>query len=465
MKSLTLTPLVYKLLKEAFAGGFTHANPYYSRQVLHNVRSFDFTSSYPYVIVSEKFPMSTAEKVIIKSFEEFEKNLKLYCCVFEIEFINLKPKLYFENYLSVSHCRKMKKVEENNGRVVSAEQLTTTITEQDYFIIKKFYTWDSIKIRNFHRFKKQYLPKDLIMSVLELYRKKTELKDIIEFMVEYMVSKNMINAVFGMMVTDICRDEIFYDEEWFSEKPDYDEMISKYNKSVKRFLFYAWGIWVTAYARKNLFTGIVEFNDDYLYSDTDSLKVLNVEKHMGYINAYNNNVRKKLKAVCDFYDIDYYLMKPKNIKGEEKELGIWEDEGEYSRFKTLGAKRYLTEKIIEKDGGVEKKLTLTVSGVNKKNAIKYLIETYGEDGVFDAFDDNLRIPAEYIDKKGNKVSATGKMTHTYIDEEKHGYIVDYLGNRGYFREFSAVHLENADYNLSISELYVDYLLGIRQERI
>ena len=150
-------------------------------------------------------------------------------------------------------------------------------------------------------------------------------------------------------------------------------------------------------------------------------------------------------------------------KGEEKELGIWEWEGTYTRFKTLGAKRYLTEKELmnKKTGIKEKVLTLTVSGVNKKNAINYLIETYGYDGVFDAFNDGLLIPAKYINKDGFEESATGKMTHTYIDDEKEITLTDYLGNEHTQIELSGIHLDDCDYNLSLSEIYIDYLLGIR----
>lgn len=416
-------------------------------------------------MVSEKFPMSKPEKIDIISEEQFRKNLKAYCCVFDITFQNLKPRVYYENYISVSKCRKIKDVEENNGRVVQATELTTTITEQDFMIIEKFYTWDRMKISNFRRFVKDYLPKDLILAILELYKKKTELKDIEEFIVEYMVSKNMINAVYGMTVTDICREEIIYNDEWTSEKPDYETAISKYNKSVKRFLYYPWGIWVTAYARKNLFTGIYEFNEDYRYSDTDSIKVKNKDKHMDYINAYNKKVREKLEKMCNHYNIDIMLTRPKNKYGEEKELGIWEWEGTYTRFKTLGAKRYLTQKYVKnkKTGVYEYVNTLTVSGVNKVKAIKYLEQKYGKDGVFDAFDDNLEIPATFIDINGKEESATGKMTHTYIDDERTLTITDYLGNKHTQTELSGIHLENCDYNLTLSEIYIDFLLGLQQK--
>ena len=49
------------------------------------------------------------------------------------------------------------------------------------------------------------------------------------------------------------------------------EEIQKYNDSKNRFLYYAWGIWVTAYARRNLWTGILAVGKDYIYSDTDSI--------------------------------------------------------------------------------------------------------------------------------------------------------------------------------------------------
>ena len=426
-------------------GGFTHANAVWSGETLEHISSFDFTSSYPYVMLSEKFPMSKAEKIEIKNEEELQYNIKRYCCIFQIEIWGLESTQYYENYISVSHCKELSNYVDNNGRVVQAEHLITTITEQDYLIMKKLYAWKSMEIKYCYRFVKDYLPTNFVKGILKLYKDKTELKGIEGKEVEYLSSKEQINASYGMTVTDICRDEIVYDEEdkWNETKPDIEKCISKYNKSVKRFLYYPWGIWVTAYARRNLFSGIVEFKDDYVYSDTDSIKVMNVSNHLDYIKKYNARVMEKLKKAMDYHGLNIEDTRPKNKHGEEKQIGIWDYEGEYELFKTLGAKRYITYK----DG----KYSITVSGVNKNVAVPYLVSRYGK-GIFDAFDNELEIPKEY----------TGKLTHTYIDEPIKGCLTDYTGITDKYEELSCVHLEQASYSMSISQKYVNYLFGIKE---
>lgn len=67
---------------------------------------------------------------------------------------------------------------------------------------------------------------------MTMYKDKTELK-------------GMINSVYGICVTDVCKDENIYDGEGIHN------------------------------SRRNLFGGILEFQDNYVYTDTDSIKELN----------------------------------------------------------------------------------------------------------------------------------------------------------------------------------------------
>lgn len=447
INKLTLNVDEYKQLKRAFQGGFTHCNPFFSGKVINDVTSFDFTSSYPAVMIAEEFPCSRAETVEIKSKAELLKNLRLYCCLFDIEFTGLESKLFCDNYISISRCQIARKAVVNNGRVVSADVIKTTVTEQDYLIILQFYTWKKARITNFRRYKKGYLPKEFINAILTLYENKTKLKGVEGEEVNYMVSKEMLNSCYGMTVTDIVRNEFIYEnDKWLDddEKPplDYEAQINKYNTNRGRFMFYCFGVWVTAYARRNLFTAIVEFNEDYIYSDTDSVKVRNAEKHTDYINRYNEMITEKLYKTLDFYKIPRKRVSPETVNGIKKPLGVWDYDGFYKRFKSLGAKRYL----VEYPNGEYK---LTVSGLNKDIVIPYLKKKYKN--VFNAFSDKLYIPA----------GKTGKMTHRYIDQTRTGVLRDYKGKYAPYEELSAVHLENADYSLSLSREYVDFIKSLK----
>ena len=451
MNELTLTTGEYTMLKRCFMGGFTHASMLYSGKLLHDVASIDFTSSYPYVMLSEKFPMSKPEKVKPTK-EQFLKwvNDDNVGLMFVVRFKGLQSKLSFETYLSESKCDVLENPIINNGRVFKADTVQTTITDIDFKILYKCYTWDSIEIADVHKFYMQYLPKPILLAIVELYEKKTTLKDVSGKEVEYLVNKGMLNSVYGMCVTDIVRDNISYKDDWQLEKYTIEmmnEQIEKYNSSSNRFLYYPWGVWVTAYARKNLWNGILEIGIDYVYSDTDSVKFLNYEKHTEYINRYNLDVERKLKKMCKFRQIEFERLKPKTIKGVEKMIGVWDFEGIYTHFKTLGAKRYLVRS--KKD----EKLHLTVAGLSKQNGVEYMLRICNNDyeKVFANFNDDLYIPE----------NETGKHTHTYIDSPITSMITDYQNNVVEVTALSGVHLSPCEFTLSISQQYSKFLHDLR----
>ena len=148
--------------------------------------------------------------------------------------------------------------------------------------------------------------------------------------------------------------------------------------------------------------------------------------------------------MMDFYKLDHDLLTPYTIKNVPKPLGVWDYEGKYTKFKTLGAKRYLVEERGE--------LHLTLAGLSKKNGINYLIEKSDGDNlkVFDLFNDNLFVPA----------TKTGKMTHTYLDNYQESDVVDYLGKHTVIESKSSVHLENCEFTLSIAEKYKSFLINL-----
>ena len=448
INDLTISGLQeFDMLQRAFSGGFTHANANYTDETITGVDSYDFTSSYPYVMVTEKFPMSKGVKIAVKSMAHFNFLISKYCCIFDVEFRNIFASKTQDNPISVSKCIVKEHISENNGRLNCAERIVLTITDIDYNVYKNFYTWESCRIGTMYCYRKEYLPTAFVKSILDLYAKKTTLKGVEGKEVEYLNSKEMLNSCYGMCVTNPLRDEFTYNGEWDEKQMtpnEKKELLETYNTSRNRFLYYPWGVFVTAYARRNLFTAISELGEDYIYSDTDSVKVKNGDRYKAYFSAYNNMVDIKLRAACRHHNLPLTLCIPKTIKGVDKPLGVWDYEGRYKRFKTLGAKRYMTE---DENG----KVSLTVSGVNKKTAIPYLLDKFGKDGIFDAFTNYLEIPPK----------ATGKNIHTYIDYEQEGTITDYKGVEATYKTPTGVHLEPTGYSLSLSVLYLNYLIGIK----
>lgn len=450
MKRLKLEPLEeYPLLKRAFQGGFTHTSARFSGTVQRGVDSWDLTSSYPASMIAYKYPMSSGEKIRIKGAEDFRRMIAKYCCVFDVEFVNIciKPEAP-DCPISRSKCWKISGEVENNGRVARAKMLQTTITDVDFQIYEQYYTWDQMRVGTFYRYRRGYLPTEIVDALLTLYEKKTTLKNVPGREQEYQQAKENINSAYGMIVTDICREQNVYNgTEWEETKaPDLVEEIEKYNESPRRFLFYPWGVYVTAYSRLRLFRAIWACGERrYYYSDTDSCKIVNGADMRTFFEAENAAITERIERALKWHRLDPARARPKTIKGVEKPLGVWDYEGQYSRFKALRAKAYMTET----DG----EISLTVSGVNKKTAVPYLVKKYADP--FQAFDDALEIPA----------GAAGKLTHTYIDGAQDGMLRDYLGNVSPYHERSAIHMEQAAYNMELSLQYLDYLRGYREVRI
>lgn len=444
MSMLTLTPELYLKLKQAFAGGFTHANKNYVGKIVKNVQSMDFTSSYPTVLLSSsRYPMSRPLEYNFISKEKFIKDLhnQKLMFFFTVTFENLLTKIDFENYLSKSKCFNAVGLVENNGRVWMAEKLSVTICSIDFEIIEKCYQWTNVEFSDITMFTCNYLPKYMLESVIQFYQQKTTLKGVEGKEREYLLYKGMLNSLYGMTVTDIAKPEITYSNEWGKELVNLPKVIDEYNNNRYRYLYYPWGVVVTALARQNLWTGILELKNDYVYSDTDSVKFINADKHKEYFKRYNQDITEKLKTMCKIKGFDYNDLAPKTVKGIRKPLGVWDDDGFYSAFKTLGAKRYV---LIENG-----QFKTTIAGLGKKAGADYLLKISGSDPMqaMKNFKIGLYVPA----------GETGKNTHTYIDDEFVENITDYQGVTSEVESLSSVHLEPASFKMTISKTFAEFL--------
>ena len=434
-KAINTDPHIYNLLVRAFGGGYTHANWIYADEVLSNVDSYDETSAYPYVLVTCKFPSSEFKPCFIRSKKEMSKRL---CYLLVVKFKNLKCK-YYNNFISASKCNYIKGGKYDNGRIISAEEIEITLTDIDFYFILDTYH-GSYEIIESYFCNYAYLPKQFIEFVLQKYINKTEFKGVEGKEIEYQKEKNKFNALYGMSVTNMIRDNVIYKdeiEEWFEEELTNDEIIEKLQAEKKKsFLSFAWGVWVTAYARDNLLRRVIELDDYVAYCDTDSCKLVE-----GYdksvFEKYNEKVVEKIKYVSNGLEIPFEKYAPKDKKGIPHLLGVFESETEgdskytYSSFITQGAKKY----AVMQNG----KIKITVAGVPKSGAkaLKNL----------DDFRDNL-----VFDFKD-----TGKNILMYVDSMASFELTDYLGKKSIVSDKSGCCLLPTTYVLGKSEEYANLI--------
>lgn len=426
---------------EAFMGGYTHASYKKAGRNWYHVSSYDFTSSYPTVMISETFPMSGGLHIGKCGIDDIiGGSLHGFHYIFRAKITDMVTKFDNEHFLSYSKTRNCKSPYLDNGRLYGADEFETTLTDVDYFTLEATCDFTDIEVLDCWEYRAAYLPKYMIESVLEFYKNKTELKGVKGEYEEtmYQLNKGMLNSLFGCSAQKLDMDDVFYTDDWNNGGCNKLQCIDDYNSNKNRVLFFPWAIFITAYARRNLWTGILEFGDDYIYSDTDSIKCLNKEKHQAYIDEYNKNIVKKITNCLKATEFSTELMHPKNIKGVQKQIGIWDYEGTYSIFKTLGAKRYM---YMDKG-----EIHITISGVNKKTGADYLCKD-GKYLAFEKFENYLTFPKEY----------SGRLIHTYIDNEMYIDVVDYQGNRYQGKELSGVHLSESDYNMTLSDIYLELI--------
>lgn len=205
----------YQVLREAFRGGLTHANRYYSGVILHGVQSADRSSSYPDVICNDDFPMGKFRKVrncTAEKVKQLMKKRKAVVCRVIFYGLRLEDTMDGFPYLSVSKCRGLRarhkdpetkewveaSYAEDNGRVLRAEFLETSVTDVDLRIITQQYTWDDMQIHEAWWTHYGPLPDPLRLTVIDYYKAKTELKgkEDRESRLLYDKSKNLLNACY-----------------------------------------------------------------------------------------------------------------------------------------------------------------------------------------------------------------------------------------------------------------------------
>lgn len=352
----------YKLLRQAFRGGNTHANRYFADVMLYGVKSADRSSSYPEVECNHAYPgtpFKFVDSVTINDLVHWKKDLgRAFLCQIKMFHVKLRNEEWGCPYLAKAKCRNIDRgAIYDNGRILEAEYLETTLTDIDLEIVMEEYAGDYEIITACHS-RYCMLPEPLVKTICEYYIRKTGLKNNDEedptgyF---YMKSKNKLNSVYGMTAQDPVIESILFENGEFKTDDSADEKALLEKSYHRSFIPYQWGVWCTAWARWELEQGLklVHGTKDayFIYDDTDSIKYLGEVDWTAY-NAAKIATSKKSGAFAT------------DKKGATHYMGVFEQEEEYCRFKTFGAKKYAYTHWDENDE--ETPVEITIAGVPKK---------------------------------------------------------------------------------------------------
>lgn len=407
--SMVLSYEQYIIATRLYHGGYTHANRFLIDKLIFNVLCRDFSSSYPYVMLTEKYPMEKFmeyedcdPKEILDQADDYAFMFKLIMVYPRLkDYHNPMPALQFSK--CASDGGKVINPVLDNGRILAADYVEIWLNEVDLSIIYNQYNANWMKCTHVEVAAKDYLPRWFTDYVYKLYEDKCKLKE--GDPVLYSIAKAKLNSLYGMCVQKSIRDNI--EENYVTgeykvtdtidmktgEKLTPEQQYEKFVENNNSVLPYQWGVWVTSYAMRNLFD-LAECTKNenqemgFVYSDTDSIYSTYWDEDA--LNSYNLQVLRKLE------ENNY---KPVEYNGEIFTPGKAEFDGFYSEYKVLGAKRYCCRYAIDARNKVKNfnKLKITVAGVPKCGV--------------DCLDNDINNFTSGFIFPGTK---TGKLTHHYI---------------------------------------------------
>ena len=343
-----------KDIRKSYKGGFTYLNDAYKEKETKEGIVLDVNSLYPSVMKFEKLPFG--EPLYFDGQYEYDMLYPLYVqtfsCMFKIK-KNKIPTIQIKNNLSFLPNEYIKSSE---GDIV-----TLTLTNID---IELFFEHYDVYEITYHSGWKFRAIKGLFTSYIDYWseQKINAKKDKNDAL--YRISKLMLNSLYGKfgLNPDVRGKYPYLDE---NEVVRY----AMYPKETRNAIYIPVASFITSYARrKTIITSqsIKDYTlnkygiDYYIYSDTDSIHLLNIDE----------------SELSSFVDIDDYR------------LGSWKLESKFKRGKYLRQKCYI-------ELGYDDKLNVTIAGLPKRLAPLINFENF-----------NIGFTTENLDNE--KIKETGK---------------------------------------------------------
>lgn len=417
-----------------FRGGFTHANVLACNELVkQQFASLDAKSMHPSQMLHHNFSYKYM-RVNIKHFDSVVEDAKTekYGFFGLFTFYNIRSKTPH----SLESKNKLVEFSRDcifdNGRLAKGSKITVMLTQIDWFNYIRMYEWSEMEIKYLYQSYMKPLPEYLLKPLCHYFYLKETSKDV----VERNHNKRGVNSCFGMCATGLQEVELEYDPDIQMFKPS--KMLKTYDELTKSLILLPqWAIEIAAYSRSQLIDCILACGKngiDSVYYDTDSNKVNHPERYLPWFEEYNEKIMEKNRNINTFgYDKEPFL-----------HLGCFELEYYGTRYKVLGAKRYL----VEHDG----KIQCTVAGM-----VKGTLEAYCEENnldIWEEFSHGLKLDPKYSKKK----------TTVYCDEPFEDELTDYLGNIRHISEKSSCAIIPIPFEMSMEKFFIEWIKEKKAER-
>lgn len=482
----------YKYVMDwCFKGGYAHANlANVNKEFKGCVYSWDITSSYPYVMLHNLFPMErfSPDAVLEAALNSFKDVNDLYDfikamygkCLFYAEVEISTPEAIKRNtYISLNKCKNAGEINAyekiyaddnfpvtliDNGRILRTQRTVTVETDLDILTLLDMYSYSEIKFTHVMScYKLAVLPRYITDPIEEAYDTKAKLKKAHKSKtIQYKVSKMKVNAGYGMMCTKLIINDLEYDPETHVWKAVPRKKVTLEDQA---FLNPMWGIWVTAYARRRLMEMVIEAGDNTVVCDTDSIYCMSTPEIVEAIEKENTRVlaqnQTRFNGNPSFDDLGCW---DKQSVNDKKEFVP------YDRFATMGAKRYVLQGWNDEKYGWKQ----TIAGL-PKGIIEKFVDKYNKaenkldvdpDGIFenketiDPMDVFIGTNGFYLDEE-----ESGKKTTHYHDTDHSDYVTDKYGNTELMYERSSVSIVNIPFKMTIKGNYIESMKWLISETV
>lgn len=424
---------VYKLWRNyLFRGGLVHASTIACNYLWEDeFGSYDLKSAHPGQMLAKKFPWKYNRRDVKKWPEVLEAARTEDFGFFGVfKFYNIRCSGYHSLESKNKIIESSLDAVYENGRLVFASYIKVCLLEVDFFNYEDLYEWERFQVTVLYQAKLEPLPDYVRKVICKYFALKENLpKDT----PEYNASKRKLNGIFGMFATGLPEREVVFN-------PETNEMeLSPQSKSYAELTQYLimlpqWAIQTAAYTRRDIVKSIKACGFDSMYYDTDSNKIMNFKEHKQWFDNFNEE-RKKLNQSVNTFEYDKKIF---------EKIGGFELEYVGSRFKVLGAKRYL----VEHDG----KTQVTVAGM-----VKGSLEAYCEKNnldIWEEFADDLKLPA----------GDSWKKTTVYTDTAFEDTLTDYTGQTEKIEEGSCVAIIDIPFTMSLEEEFINRIEALSHER-